>query len=984
VTQVETDVQILDRISSTVRKLVDKKDAPIAEAVVHAIVQSLPRGDLAAGDPEGLATGCVQFWRFGNERKPSEPLVRIYTPTEHDDDWRCEHTIIEIVSDDMPFLVDSVVAALGRFKASVQLLIHPILSVKRDAAGRLTGVGESDDATAESWIHLRIDPQPATTYAEIEKELRIVLADVRVVVEDWQAIRAKTHAIVAELESNPPPLPAEEIDEGVRFLNWMDDHHFTFLGYRLCNFKGEKEETVARIEPGLGLLRDPEYTVFDGMRNLGAVPAEVRHFVQEPSLLRITKANRRGRVHRPVHLDTIAVKRFNKKGEVIGDHLFLGLFTAAAYSRSPRYIPLLRQRVARTIERAGFTRASHNGKALQHILETYPRDELFQIREDDLFEISMGILGLQERQQIAFYVRRDPFERFVSCLLFIPRDRYDTRMRIQAQKILEDAYDGKVDAFYTHMTDEPFARLHIIVRTKRGAIPDISREEVERRLIEAGRLWSDRVREQLLETHGAEEALRLARRYKRASAAYEEEHDATTAVHDIDHMERAFASPDGLSLHLHRDPEDDDDVVRVKVFLRGSPVPLSDVLPKLENMGMRVIEEYPYRVRLDTGEHGSIHDFVTRLQGRTMKLDRVRDVFHEAFRAVWNGETENDGFNRLVLGVGLSCRDVTVLRAYCKFLLQARIPFSQAYMEQTLANNAEIARILIEFFRCRFDPERHGVGLDVAADLAEEVRLLLDDVTNLDEDRIIRRFLNAMEATVRTNFYQTGDDGEPKPALAIKIDSQKIDELPLPKPFREIFVYSPRVEAVHLRGGEVARGGIRWSDRREDFRTEVLGLMKAQMVKNAVIVPVGSKGGFVVKCLPDGGRDEVQAEVQECYRIMMRALLDVTDNLEGDAIVPPPDLRIHDEDDPYLVVAADKGTATFSDIANSISMDHGFWLDDAFASGGSAGYDHKVMGITARGAWESVKRHFREAGKDTQTEDFTVVGVGDMSGDASG
>ncbi|MEE8107025.1 MAG: NAD-glutamate dehydrogenase, partial [Planctomycetota bacterium] len=711
-TQVEPDVQMLDRVSSTVRKLVDENDAPIAEAMVRAIVRSLPRGDLAVSDAETLGAGCVQFWRFGNERKESHSLVRVYTPSESDHDWHCEHTVIEIINDDMPFLVDSVVSALGRFGAGVQLLMHPILTVSRDANGRLTGVGESEGAIVESWIHLRIDPQVEAMHLEIEEDLKKVTADVRVVVEDWQAIRAKTHAIVAELESNPPPLPPEEIDEGVRFLNWMDDHHFTFLGYRLCDFKGEGQETVARIEPGLGLLRDPEYTVFDGMRNLGAVPAEVRHFVEEPSLLRITKANRRSRVHRPVHLDTIAVKRFNKKGEVIGDHLFLGLFTAAAYSRSPRYIPLLRQRVGRTLERAGFARASHNGKALQHILETYPRDELFQIGEDDLFEISMGILGLQERQKIAFYVRRDPFERFVSCLVFVPRDRYDTRMRIQAQKILEDAYNGKVDAFYTHMTDEALARLHIIVRTKRGEIPDIPREEVERRIAEAGRLWSDRVREQLLETHGPEEALRLARRYRRASAAYEEQYDSKTAVHDIDHMERAFASPDGLSLHLHRDPDDADDAVRVKVFLRGSPVPLSDVLPKLENMGMRVIEEYPYRVRLDTGEHGSIHDFVTRLQGRTMKLDRVRDVFHEAFRAIWNGETENDGFNRLVLGVGLSGRDITVLRAYCKYLLQARIPFSQAYMERTLANNQEIARILIEFFRCRFDPGRPGVGLD--------------------------------------------------------------------------------------------------------------------------------------------------------------------------------------------------------------------------------------------------------------------------------
>ena len=1042
--QLKTD--LIDRIVERVQARLDPDRADMAERFARQFYAHVPPDDLLGDDADNLYGQAVAMLNFAGTRQPGAAKVRAYNPRIEEHGYGSSHTVVEIVNDDMPFLVDSVTQRLADLDTQVHLVIHPILQVQRDHEGRLADVHAADsnadsrDAQAaaaegkthkpakgrskaapanggdtatktrpaaktdsrqgadnapetlrESLMHIEISEQPPGRLEELEQDLARVLADVRASVRDWRPMQRQARALIDQLKASPPPLDQGELAEGVAFLEWVVDDNFTFLGYREYSFEGSGARAVAQVdhESGLGILADSEYRLFDGLRDLGKLPREVQAFLHQPDLLRVTKANRRSTVHRAVHLDTIAVKTFDGQGHVTGEKLIAGLFTSTAYSRSPREIPLLRRKVDRVLACSGFRPDSHNGKALLHILENYPRDELFQIGEDDLYRISMGILHLQERQRIALFTRQDPFERFVSCLVFVPRDRHDTNLRLRFQRILAQAFNGEVSAFYTHLTEAVLARTHIIVRTTPGEIPDVDKNAVEARLAEAARSWSDQLQEALVEERGEEPGLAATRRFGEAfPASYEEHFPAKAAVYDIVRIERAIDTQD-LAMNLYRPIEASEDQVRFKIYHVDRPIPLSDILPMLENMGIKVISEHPYDVQpADRKLPVWLHDFeMCTAGGEPVDLGRVRDKFHEAFARVWRGEMENDGFNRLVLLGRLTARDVIVLRTYCKYLRQAGIPFSQAYMEDTLAENPTLARLLVELFRCRFDP---ALKADRAAQQDRIVQHLsdgLEQVESLDQDRIVRRFLNAIQATQRTNYYQPMPGGGERPWLSIKLASEQIDELPLPKPFREIFVYSPRVEGVHLRFGMVARGGLRWSDRREDFRTEVLGLVKAQQVKNAVIVPVGSKGGFVPKQppAPSAGRQAMQEEGIACYKTFIRGLLDVTDTFVGGGQVQPPtDVVRWDGDDPYLVVAPDKGTAAFSDIANEVSQEYGFWLDDAFASGGSSGYDHKVMGITAKGAWESVKRHFREMGHDTQSEDFTVIGCGDMSGDVFG
>ncbi|PTC00695.1 NAD-glutamate dehydrogenase, partial [Thalassospira xiamenensis] len=775
--------------------------------------------------------------------------------------------------------------------------------------------------------------------------------------------------------------------EAQDFLGWVHNDHFTFLGYREYKFSGTGKKAKVDVNPQsqLGILRREGTHIFDELRQIGNLSTEVQAFVAQPSLLMVTKANKQSTVHRSVHLDTIVVKQFDDEGKVVGQHLFVGLFTSVAYNLSPRLIPLLRMKLAETIKRAGFPPASHDAKALVNILETFPRDELFQIELDDLYHICMGILHLQERQRIALFVRRDAFERFVSCQVFCPRDRFSTKLRMKFQSVIEAAFDGKVTAHYTLIGDSPLARLHLLVKTTPGELPEYNVTDIERQLVETARDWADTLRQVLVREMGEERGLTLYRRYGESfTGDYRDRFGVDTAALDIDRIEDVIKSSD-LRVNLYRPIEAAENELRFKIYNPGAPVPLSDVLPMLENMGLKVITENPFKVEpRDTDVNVRIHDFGVLVDGE-FHLHDVRDKFQELFIRMWHGEVENDAFNRLVLLGGLHWREVVILRTYARYMRQMGSAFSQDYMAKTLANNASLAAAIVDLFVARFDPDRDP-GLAAEAEAIEgDIITRLEDVMNPDEDRILRAFLNLVQSTLRTNYFQYGKDGNPKPYLSVKFNSGMVEDLPLPRPWREIFVYSPRVEAVHLRGGPVARGGIRWSDRQEDFRTEILGLVKAQMVKNAVIVPVGSKGGFVVKRPPvDGGREAFLEEGIACYKTLMSGMLDITDNIVGGDIIPPERVRRLDDDDPYLVVAADKGTATFSDIANGVARDYGFWLDDAFASGGSQGYDHKKMGITARGAWESVKRHFREIGKDIQKEPFTVAGVGDMSGDVFG
>ncbi len=980
--------EIIQRVVELARTRLAGAKGVTAAAFLERYYANVAAEDLADATVEDLYGGAIALWQFGRARKPGEAKVRVYNPRLAEHGWSSRHTVIEIVNDDMPFLVDSVTAEINRREITVHLVIHPIMPVKRDDKGVASAIAA--DGAPESFMHVEIDEQGAPeTLAALQADVLRILADVRITVADWKAMLTRMNEVIAELTERPPPVPASEVESARAFLSWLASNHFTFLGYREYEFSGEGRANVAASR-GLGLCRDDSFIIFDGLRNLSQLPPDVQEFVRQPRLLKITKSNRRSTVHRAVHFDTIGVKTFDASGKVVGERVFLGLFTSAAYSQRPRDIPLLADKVRRIIDRAGFASESHDGKALANILETFPRDELFQASDDELFETALGVLRLQERQRTALFVRRDPFERFVSALVYAPRDRYSTTLRLSFQKILEEAFGGAVAAFQSQFADESvLARIHFIVKTTPGAIPHYSVEDITRRLVEAGRSFADRLKDLLTSAHGEEKGLAVWRRYAEAfPAGYRERFAPEAAVADIAKTESVLTGGQRLALNLYRDVDSSEEELRFRVFGRAQPVPLSDILPMLENFGLKVMSEVPYRIDI-AGAKEPVwkQDFAMMTRdARAVDLADLKAEFEEAFTHVWAGALENDGFNRLVIAASLSAREVTVVRAYARYLRQVGIPFSQAYMEDTLAAHAKITRRLVDLFLCLHDPAQRK-GADVrSAGIVVEIEHLLDEVASLDEDRILRRFLNLVRSTLRTNFFQRGDDDAPKPYVALKLDSRRVDELPLPRPLVEIFVYSPQVEAVHLRGGKVARGGIRWSDRREDFRTEVLGLMKAQMVKNAVIVPVGSKGGFFVKRPPppDAGRKAQQAEGIACYKTMMRGLLDVTDNLTPSGVSPPGGVVRHDDDDPYLVVAADKGTATFSDIANGVAREYGFWLDDAFASGGSAGYDHKGMGITARGAWEAVKRHFRELGRDTQSQDFTVIGVGDMSGDVFG
>ncbi len=979
-----------DRIARLAKKGRKGAAARLAGEFLQAYYRRLPFSDIAAYSDKNLAGQALGFLDFAKTRRRGRPLIRVFNPSAKDDGWESDQTAIQIINDDMPFLVDSVTAALNSRGYGVRLLIHPVIGVKRDAKGKIVEIdANGSDFPRESIIHVGLDRQAtAREMADLKKALGIVLQDVRLAVRDWMAMRGKLQEVIRDFPVSHDDTSTEELEEIRAFLRWIDDDHFTFLGYRQYNF-GKSASAADSIVPGssLGILSDPKARVFqtDDTR----LSPEVRRALAESSLLTISKGNRRANVHRAVHMDTIGIKIVDGKGRATGEHRFVGLFTSHAYSLSPRFIPLLRRKIDRVVSAAGFDRASHDGKALLHVLESYPRDELFQISEEDLMETGVGILHLQERQRTALFTRHDPLERFISCLVFTAKDGFESALREKFAQILCHAMDGSISAYYTHIGDEPLARVHFIVKTQPGKVPAYDREAVERDLAVAARSWTEDLHDALVASEGERSGLDRFTRFERAfDSAYKDDFSPHQAVNDIDLLIEAEESGE-IELCLYRRQGTKDGALRLKIYHVGEALALSDVLPMLENMGLKVIEEVPFEVEPVGGKTMWIHDFGMERRGPAPAdkgaFTAQKEKFEEAFTRLWKGHLQDDGFNQLVLTEGLSWLDVKLIRAYSKYLRQANAPFSPESMIEAFVANPGFGRLLVDLFAARFDPAARDKSESREVTLNVDFEEKLEAVQSLEEDRILRRFLNLVMATLRTNYYQPAEDGGPKPYVSFKLDSGAINELPLPRPWREIFVFSPRMEGIHLRGGPVARGGIRWSDRRDDFRTEILGLMKAQTVKNPVIVPVGAKGGFVVKRPPtEGGREALLAEGIECYKILMRGLLDITDNRSGDKIIAPKDVVRDDGDDPYLVVAADKGTATFSDIANGIARDYGFWLDDAFASGGSVGYDHKKMGITARGAWESVKRHFRELGRDIQKEDFTCVGVGDMGGDVFG
>ncbi|MCF6261973.1 MAG: NAD-glutamate dehydrogenase [Xanthomonadales bacterium] len=998
------------------------------------LFQRATSDELSGQTAAHLLTRIKHLYKFIQQRDTRQPKLRIFNPKLDEDGWESPSTVIQLLNIDGPFLVDSISLLLAENGIAIRHLFHPVITVQRDQQGNLQQLLEvgantdNADCFTESLIQLDIAHLSKDRIQRLKKKALETLNVVQYAVKDWSKMQDQARVAAGLLSTHSSAVDKSTAAEAADFINWLADDHFIFLGYREYAVTGSAKKAVlqAKAETGLGMLAEKHAPVTSRpMSDLPDKHALAREAHPEPLI--ITKTNSRSIIHRSGYMDYIGVKIYADDGLAIGEHRFIGLFTSNTYTRSAWSTPLLRHRVEAVMQQSTLRPGSHAWKALVHILETLPRDELFQSTVAELSALALGVLKLQERQRIRLFIRRERFGRFYSCMLYLPRDRFNTENRIAIQSILKRALKAETLDYQVKVSESTLARLHILVRPRAGKRPKINIDELEQRIIKAVRSWADELREILIQKLGEAEGLALYDKYAQTvSASYAEDVSPWVASYDLQNI-AALAGEDDLRMSLYRPRKKRMGVLRFKIFKHSRPIPLSDVLPMLENLGLKIVSERPYEFVLGPEKTVWVQDFdMVLANGGDLDIEAVRNIFQQAFEETWRGGVESDSFNRLVLASRLPCRQVAILRAYSKYLLQTGMPFSHTYMAETLESYPLIARLLVEQFKEQFDPARidesearalrHANRLKkifrvldkyespaladalgwvvrsrIERDRKAHLEAILTAVVNalelvgsLDQDRIMRAFSETIGATLRTNYFCQDDNGTAREFMSFKLDSARVPDLPKPCPYREIWVYSPRVEGIHLRMGKVARGGLRWSDRREDFRTEVLGLMKAQNVKNTMIVPVGAKGGFFVKQSPGGSREAVLAEGIYCYKNFIRGLLDVTDNLDEDKTLPPPGVVRRDDDDPYLVVAADKGTAAFSDIANGISTDYNFWLSDAFASGGSVGYDHKAMGITAKGAWESVRRHFREINVDIQTTDFTVVGIGDMAGDVFG
>ena len=979
---------ILDNVCKLIQKKVRADNVLLVEKFAKALYSNMSKEDLANRNDSDLYGAALSLWNSLEKNTTDDAVIRVFNPEVAKDGWQSSHTIVEIITKDMPFLVDSVRMAMTRENIASHLLLHCPLKIKRDENAKISGLSnlkaEQESSSTKTVFFIEIDRQTDSSVIEsFKKEFESVLVDVSVAVDDWQPIRKKLIAVTKELPKRHHNKSKDEVSETTEFLDWLAKDNFTLMGYReyeLSPVQGDYQ-LKGKMDTSLGLMKN---STEEHTRLLSELPEVARQEARSSNLLILTKTNSVSRVHRPAYIDYVGIKRFDDEGNVIGEDRFIGLFSSSFYNNSATDVPVLKSKINRIMEMCDFAKGTHAYKAVLNILETYPRDELVQAREGELLEVAMGVLQVQERDMCRLFVRKDAYGRFLSCMVYVPRERYNTALRRETQDILANAFnsDDKVE-FTTYFSESTLARTHYTVRVTDNKI-EYNVKDIENNLVEAARTWEDKLQSALLESAGEARGNDLNRKYCNAFArSYKDEVLPSAAVVDIEKLE-LLSDENKLEMLFYRPQEEaNSNIVRLSLFHKDEPIHLSDVMPMLENFGLRVVGETPYSVKTSDGRINWIMDFSMLIDSKGMAdFDKISARFRAALTNVWGNRLENDGFNRLVLMGGLTGREASILRAYAKYMRQIGVTFSQSYIESTFANYPNIAAQIVNLFAKKFSV-KSPASAKTLEKLSTQIYLELENVANLDDDRIIRLYVDMIVATLRTNYFQKDDAGQFKSYVSFKIQPSLIPDVPLPLPAFEIFVYSPRVEGVHLRYGKVARGGLRWSDRREDFRTEVLGLVKAQQVKNTVIVPVGSKGGFVCKQLPTE-REAFIKEGQECYKIFIRGLLDITDNIERGEIVPARDVVRHDEDDAYLVVAADKGTATFSDIANGIANEYNFWLGDAFASGGSVGYDHKKMGITAKGAWESVKRHFREMDIDCQTTDFTVVAIGDMAGDVFG
>ena len=966
----------------------DKNLSAEAEKLAAFLRSRAPAEDLGEYEPVVLERSAALAYRALKKHKRGDSVIAIDSDPALVRRGR-PLTVITVINDNMPFLFDSITGEIADHAGEASLVLHPVVLVRHDKSGVAELIGESipgkadADADRVSLIQVHVGRLGEEAAAALTERLAHVLSQVRAAVGDWKPMLARLDEAIHDFRYVPLPLDKDEVTETIAFLEWLRDDNFTFLGIREFKYVGDdKTGTLERTrKAGLGILSDPDVRVLRRGNEPVTTTPEIRAFLHGPEPLLVTKANAKSVVHRRIYLDYIGVKTFDAKGKLTGELRIVGLFTSTAYTRSVMKIPYLRSKVNAVISRSGFDPNDHSGKALINVLESYPRDELFQISVPVLRKHAEAILALGERPRVRALVRVDQFDRFVSVIVFVPRDRYDSEVRERIGAYLKTAFDGRVSAYYPAFPEGTLARVHFIIGRSGGKTPKVEIADLEAALRQIVRTWNDALREATSDAQASPALIAMANRLPQN---YRNSFSPETGLRDAGELGR-ISDQNPIAVDFYFDEGQAGSKASLKIYHHGAPVALSRRVPLLENMGFRVISERTFEI---AGEDGAAPVFLHDMElensfGRPVDLSDGGELLQEVFLSAWRGETDNDGYAALVQNAGMASSEIQLLRAYGRYLQQAGIPQSQGFIAAVLNRHPAITRALFDLFVARFQLDRADDRDVTARHLKAAIKDALDDVPNLDDDTILRRYENLIDATLRTNYFAASEGG-PR-SLAIKLDSRAITGLPEPRPWREIFVYGPEVEGVHLRFGSVARGGLRWSDRAQDYRTEVLGLVKAQQVKNAVIVPVGAKGGFYPRLLPVGGsRADTFAAGRAAYINFISTMLSITDNLDGEKVVPPLEVTRHDGDDPYFVVAADKGTATFSDTANAISQEHDFWLDDAFASGGSAGYDHKKMGITARGAWEAVKRHFREMNRDIQKEPFTVVGVGDMSGDVFG
>ncbi|MEH6453903.1 MAG: NAD-glutamate dehydrogenase domain-containing protein, partial [Psychromonas sp.] len=933
---------ILDQVFSRLKAHFTESQQKTLQQFINKVFCDVSINDLTQMTQADIAGLTVSLWREIQDWQAPCAKIRIFNPDVEQDEWQSAHTVVSVLCRNIPFVIDTLKLILNKLNIKLHRISYSEISVTRNENNELVSL---DDAEAnELLIYFEIDKTSSKAERKlIHTKINFALENVYLVVDDFNNLIATMMQVLGDSENGKLTTNIVNLEEHQTYLTWMLNDHFTFVG---CDqFCVEDGQVKAVADSQLGLLKNPDF-----MNK--AHQFESFEALNEPSFLYFSKASQRAMVHRIAYPDVVYIKQFNEAGELIGGHRFIGLYTSSVYSGTPVDIPIIRKKLTNILQNSGYSSGGHYFKELSQILYTYPVEDLLLCDENELLQNVTEILHAQERKDVKLFLRTEGNNQFLVASLYVPRDVYNTKVRLDFEELISRTLEVTDSDFQTFLSESNLARLRLVLRLKKPLEGELEVQAIQDRMKQLTKQWTEELHEALIDNMGEERGIKLIKKYQSAfTTSYQDNFSSRVAVADIERIESLYADKTrSMALRFYRSIDPNSSQLKLKLFHQDGALILSDLIPILENLGLKVAEEYPYKVTPKKERDFWLYDF-TLIYEQVHNFDpnAYGDVFSNAFLSIWYGKAENDPFNKLILGAGLAWRDVVMLRAYAKYLKQLGVGFSHTSIAKTLLSHSPLVTQIVELFKMRFDPSKAG-DLQQQENLEEQILTALNDVSNLNEDKVLRKYVELIMATLRTNYFQK-EQGQDKSFVSFKFDHDKITDIPLPRLTYEVFVYSPRVEGVHLRGGKVARGGLRWSDRREDFRTEVLGLVKAQQVKNSVIVPVGAKGGFVAKRLnPSMDRDSFMKEGISCYKVFISALLDITDNLNQGKVIPPNDVVRYDNDDPYLVVAADKGTATFSDIANELAVERNFWLNDAFASGGSNGYDHKKMGITAKGA----------------------------------